>query len=279
MRNNSRSFMFFLMLIAVMLMSAVGSYPVYADEGTPADVSGEETVSEPADEGTPADVSAEESVSEPADEGTPADASGEETVSEPADEGTADVSGEETISQPADEGTADVSGEESVSQPADEGTPADASTTEAAPEPSDVGEQVPAETVAEILEQVPEETDVIVVVDGVIEPMTTVVAAQAIATNDPWWCPGTGAPSNVLTGDCTTGAGSGAYSAFTGTGGLIAWMLTTATSGGTIWIVDTYDSSTELSNITIDGSAWTNSVPTGFLTIQGGWDGNDDSLG
>jgi hypothetical protein len=237
MRKILRSFMVSLMFIAVVLMSAVGSYPVYADDGAPTDVPDGETVSESPDEGTVPDDAAE---------GAPVDTPAEGTVPDDAAEGApVDAPAEGTVPDDAAEGTTDTS------------------TVEAAPETPN-GENQTAEehaAVAEALQLVPEGTEVVVVVDGEIVSLATEAAAEAILTGDPIWCPGI--PS---AGGCT-----GPHSSFAD---LITELATGAFPGpGIIWVEGSYNPLLDNSPIVFNGLTLS-TLANSNLTIQGGWTGD-----
>ncbi|MFZ5822278.1 MAG: right-handed parallel beta-helix repeat-containing protein [Chloroflexota bacterium] len=241
MRYSSRSFMLILAAAIVVLASAVGPSYAYADDGTPPAPSAEETAGGEIAGEAPPETSGDEGA--PAEEQPPA-----EEPATPAEE-----------QPPAEEPAA----------PAEEQSPAE---EPAAP----AGEQPVAEepvTAAEILEQVPEGTELMVVnASGEVEPLATEAAAEIIAAGDPMWCPATTAPGGA---GCT-----GSHPDFAS---LIAELAADAaganlyTGNGTIWVEDSY-AGNDNTQIAFDGLTLTN-ISNANLTVQGGWDGNLDTLG
>jgi hypothetical protein len=140
--------------------------------------------------------------------------------------------------------------------PVDEGQPA--AVVEAQPV---VEETV---SVAEVLDQLPAGTDLVVVNEaGEVQPLATEAAAEIIATGDPMWC-----PSTPAAGGCT-----GSYGNFKD---LIAALELDAASGspvytgaGVIWVEKTYNGNDDF-QIAFDGTKLTQLTD---LTILGGWDG------
>jgi hypothetical protein len=128
----------------------------------------------------------------------------------------------------------------------------------------EVEEAAPVETVEEIMEQIPEGTEIIVVDEqGDVEPLATVEAAEAIITGDPMWCPDGVLPGGV---GCTA-----SFTTFTGASGLLTALAGGSFTGnGVIYVESTYNSALESGDVNIDGSVLTT---LGNLTIQGGWDG------
>ena len=123
-------------------------------------------------------------------------------------------------------------------------------------------------SVGEIIEQIPEGTDLVIVNEaGEIEPLATEVAAEIIVTSDPMWCPAGATPGD---GGCT--------SSFSTFDALIAALEADAISGspvytgsGVIWVEDSYSGNDD-SQIIFDGMQLTN-LNNNSLTIQGGWSG------
>jgi hypothetical protein len=165
---------------------------------------------------------------------------------------------------------------------ADEETPPPLATEEPAEPPAEEPAEVPTPTeeeptVAEVLEELPEGTEVVIVnEDGQAEPLATEQAAEIAAFSDPVWCPNTQSTPTPGSNGCTS-----AYSNMTD---LLTYLTglnagTGPSADGTIWIEDSYDSSVNdaaATNFTLDGNTlttWTNNT----LTIQGGWDGNSGS--
>jgi hypothetical protein len=129
------------------------------------------------------------------------------------------------------------------------------------PEDQPVAEEV----VEPVLETLPENTDLVIVVDQQVVPLASVDASTAIVVGDPIWCPAGVSPTPNANG-CTD-----SYATLED---LIDDIDNSAISepnqDGTIWIMDGADAS--LNDIIIDGSiftTWSNYE----LTLQGGWDG------
>jgi hypothetical protein len=140
-----------------------------------------------------------------------------------------------------------------------EGEEQPASTEE---QPPVVEESAPEETVAEILEQLPEGTEVVVLSEDGIEPLATEEAAQAILEGDPMWCPDGATPGDA---GCTAG--------FTSFQDLIDALTldngATYSGNGVIWVAGSY-SNADNSPIVFDGSVLTS---LGNLAFMGGWSG------
>jgi hypothetical protein len=117
-------------------------------------------------------------------------------------------------------------------------------------------------TLPEVLDQVPEGTDVVVVnEDGQVEPLATEAAAEIIATGDPIWCP---------EGQTPTPGTNGCTPSFTTMADLVTELSTNTYSGnGTIWVESSY-SGNDNSKVTLN-HATLNTLAN--LTIQGGWNG------
>ncbi len=164
--------------------------------------------------------------------------------------------------------------------------PTETPVTETDPTPSapdsvaePTADSIPVEeptSIADLLDQLPEGTTVIVT-DSAGEPLPLVTeeAAQAIVENDPMWC-----PVGVTPG------GAGCSPAFPKFGistigdidtELIKWLETNNPSkAGVIWIDGDYDSGADEasnSNFTLDGLTL-NNMAKYALTIQGGWTGS-----
>jgi hypothetical protein len=131
-----------------------------------------------------------------------------------------------------------------------------------------VGEEVVTEEtdpVSEILEQLPEETDVVVVDEaGEVVPLATEAAAEIIATSDPIWCKEGTNPDSSNAGDCTSGWDT------------VTQLVADLTSGGftgngTIFFTSTYNEN----DVILDGGTL---AGLGSLTLQGGWNGSGNAL-
>jgi hypothetical protein len=142
--------------------------------------------------------------------------------------------------------------------PTEEETPV---VEESAPE-----EPAPAETVAEIIEQLPEGTEIVVLGEDGIEPLATEEAAQAILEGDPMWCPDGATPGDA---GCTSG-----YASFQELIDALTLDNGATYSGdGVIWVAGSY-SNADNSPIIFDGSTLTS---LGNLEFIGGWSGLNDT--
>lgn len=126
-------------------------------------------------------------------------------------------------------------------------------------------ESVEPATVSELLEEIPENTDLVVVAEDQIVPLATNEAATAILQGDPIWCPEGAAPVPSANG-CTD--------SYADLASLIddfdSAVIAEPAANGVIWILAGTDASTF--DIVIDGSVhtqWSNHA----LTLLGGWDG------
>lgn len=127
------------------------------------------------------------------------------------------------------------------------------------------------DTVSEVLEQLPENTEVIVLDEsGAPIPLVTEEAAEIIIAGDPMWCPEGVLPGGV---GCTP-----AFADFDSGTGLFQYLVannTTYTGNGTIYIAYDYNPTTAGDgNVQLDpflqgGGA---DGDLGDIVIQGGWD-------
>ncbi|MBL8051200.1 MAG: hypothetical protein JNM46_08260, partial [Anaerolineales bacterium] len=121
-----------------------------------------------------------------------------------------------------------------------------------------------------ILEQIPENTELIIIdEEGEMIPLATEEAQEAIAFIDPMWCP-VGVKPKANTGGCTAGYPD-LYALIND---IATNVIAEPTKAGVIWIQTGADGSAV--NIVIDGSdpdlgSWS----TFALTLQGGWIGTD----
>ena len=155
--------------------------------------------------------------------------------------------------------------------------------TDSTPEGTDQTSEVMAEQTAvteepvsipEILEQAPENTEIIVVnEEGEVLPLVTEEAAEIIATTDPMWC-----PESVIPGDpdCT-----GSFATFNElidaleADALLDIPLRQYTGDGIIWVQDTYNGA-DNAQIEFDSAALSN-ISGNNLTIRGGWSGGNNT--
>lgn len=159
----------------------------------------------------------------------------------------------------AEQGKPSSPGETTVSAESEVGTlsphPVETTTSGGAQEP----------TLGDVLQELPENTGVIVLDQGEKPlPLVSQEAAQVITQSDPVWCPGdsTQAPTPGANG-CTISYSTVAE--------LVANAGASIAANGTIWITNG-PQSLEPGPITIDGSIYTNWANYS-LTLQGGWTG------
>ena len=153
-------------------------------------------------------------------------------------------------------------------------TPTDEVSTETPPveDPSETQETV-EQTVPEILEQLPAETE-IVVLDENNEPLPLVSneAATVLVTGDPQWCPAGVTPGTDTLGQCTA--------AHTSFNNLITDLQTNSATyygSGTIYVAYDYNAVTagdSSNDIVFDYGM----VGLTDLTVQGGWDFAQDKV-
>lgn len=141
----------------------------------------------------------------------------------------------------------------------------EASQTEPSAEETPAEESV--EQVAELLDQAPEGTELVVInQEGEVEPLATEEAMEIIATSDPMWCPEGATPGDA---SCT-----GSFSDFAS---LIAALAadggSTYYGNGVIWVEDGYNGNDD-NQVEFDGTVL-NSLNN--LTVQGGWSGGNNT--
>lgn len=177
MTGKTRSTLLSFAIITVLLFGALSPTTAYADDGTPPDTPPTEAPVDPTDPAPEATAepagSAPETIAEPT--GAPEEATAEPT--DPAPEATA---------EPAS--TPDVA---SVEAGSEGGAPDEESAT---PPPTEETTPPAEETAAtqdlSILDEVPDNTDVVVLdAEGQSQSLATQEAADAIAEKDPIWCP------------------------------------------------------------------------------------------
>ena len=150
---------------------------------------------------------------------------------------------------------------------ADDATPPPATEEPALPPTAEPVVQEEAPTLPEVLDQLPADTSVVVVVDEQVEPLATQSAANVFVVGDPIWC---------VEGDAPTPGAGNCTDAYPDLISLIddidSGVLVLPDVDGTIWITGGSDIS--LSDISIDG---TNvrfaALSDNSLTLQGGWSG------
>jgi hypothetical protein len=267
MRQHLRKGLFSLSILCVLMYALLFSATVvFADETTPP-ASTEEAASSEADElpDNP-DQSVEDNSQPPAEE--------PEVLPEPDD------SSEETDSEVSGQLPADEIEETPPSSPDEQLPPAEVETVDDLPEGSSEAADEPAPVTNEEVEppdQVPTETQIVVLVDGQVEPLATQEAANALAYGDPIWCPDDVTPGNDPSGDCTDSFGS--FNTVGGVNGLLVADATNkdlhdVTGKGTIYVESGAIADTD--PVVINGNKFTRLQ--GFeLIIQGGWDFGTDT--
>ena len=127
------------------------------------------------------------------------------------------------------------------------------------------------ESVSEILENIPEDTDIAVLdEDGEMLSLASQEAADTLVTGDPVWCPaGISTPTPGSNG-CTDSFGTFAD--------LISELQSGSYSGsGVIWVADSYSGNDD-NQIVIDGASLPN-LQSGELHILGGWNDGTGTAG
>lgn len=124
-----------------------------------------------------------------------------------------------------------------------------------------------------LLGALPEDTTVIVQIDGEIEPLVTQAAQNAVVVGDPIWCPDGVTPDPGLNG-CTS-----SYLTLEDLiDDILAGNISVPNEDGVIWITNVVADGS-VNDIVIDGNdpnlaGWNNYS----LTIQGGWAGTGTSV-
>src|SRR5690606_34889701 len=107
---------------------------------------------------------------------------------------------------------------EEVTETPDEEISEEVSEVEVTEEVSEEETEAGSPSVAEIIESLPEDTDLIVLdEDGEALPLASEAAAEVLGGGDPQWC-----PVGVTPGAASC---SPSFATFTGAGGLIEWLL------------------------------------------------------
>jgi len=238
MSGKTRTSLLSLTIIAVIVFSAFGTTTVYADGDPPPDPPPIEATTSP------------------------------EEGSTEANDGTTKVAAEETSApeEAAPEAATPEVTAEAIS------TPEKSSTEEVMPPPTAeaapvVEEATPAPE-ASVLDQVPENTTVVVLdANGEAQPLATEAAAEAVATSDPIWCAETALVHTPGATGCT-----GSFSSFTDLLGFLSDPANQATysGAGTIYVEQgSYQGGESI----IDFNAYSlTNISNASLTITGGWD-------
>ena len=238
-----------LAIIIVLVFSAVSPKNAYADNRKPPKATANQVKEEKKHkDGNEADSKEKAQDSQPDAEVTP---SAEDTAtSEPAQD-----------TQPAVEVTA----------PSEE-----AATAESVPESQPAAEAAPAEGEPAVpdLSALPENTEVTVLdANGNAQPLATQVAAEAIATSDPVWCPGTQSPTPGQNG-CTQ-----SFSSFDA---LLTFISgNSAIQGaGTIYVQQgAYQGSDPNNVVDFNSSSYNlNNIRNADLRITGGWNTSNNTI-
>ena len=256
-----------LLAIILLLLQMMNPIPVYADGETPPDTPATEETSPPDDSSDTTEENSEEDVSSSDDSGVSEESATEITT--PLEDGEEPAAEDVTQSE---------EGQETETPSAEEtNLPEEPAETEVAPELEEPAPEVESESepeadlsVADVLEQAPEGTEIVVVNgEGEIESLATEEAAELVAEADPIWCPDGVAPE-ANAGGCSD--------SFTSMTDMINWLVTNdPNQAGTIWIEDGYDSASEgVAGFTLNGGSF-NNLDNNALTVQGGWDGNSGS--
>lgn len=252
MTNRVRAFFLSLTIVSMLLVSAFGTAGVaYADDGAP-----------PETTETSAASGEEESTPEVAEEPDASDGSEETATPEVTEETATPEAGEAT---PEPEATAAPEVVEETAQPEE------SAATEEAAEPAEEPAAAPEEP---ILEQLPENTTVTVLnEEGEPQPLATQESADAIeSAYDPIWCP---------EGQSPTPGANGCTESFSSFDELLSYLEANQDNAsyqqaGTIYIQQGQylggESSVNFNNYELNNTKNFN------LTLQGGWDTNDNSV-
>ena len=123
------------------------------------------------------------------------------------------------------------------------------------------------ETVPEILEQLPAETEILILdPNGEPLPMATTEAAEVLVAGDPMWCPDGVTPGTDTLGQCTA-----PHTSFTDLINDLETNTGTYFGAGTIYVAYDYDAAVagdNIGNVVFDY----NNVALTDLVVQGGWD-------
>ncbi len=126
-----------------------------------------------------------------------------------------------------------------------------------------------ANTVPEVLEQVPEGTELVIVNDeGEAEPLASLEAAEILVEGDPVWCP---------EGQVPTPGANGCTASHAGFDDLIVDLTGGTYSGdGVIWVESSYDANEDNAAIVFDGTSG-NLANLSNVSVLGGWNGTSGS--
>ena len=268
MKNTPHKFLSLLVMLTL-LFSSFGAINVYADDATPVPEATEEAVVEEGSPEVPPESQAtEEAAANPTEETGETEPDPTEAAGEESDEGTPEAT--EEAAEPTEEPTGEATGEateEATGEPTEEADP----TEEPKAEPTPMLPDEDLDTLPEILENVPEGTEIVVLdEDGNAASLASEEAAETLVEGDPIWCPSGSVPGDP---QCTP--------SFTSFSALIAELSSGGYSGvGTIWVAENYDPNQDPHQIRFDAdpiyNAQTNPDPLnnlGDLIIQGGWNG------
>ena len=255
MSGKTRTTFLSLAVIMVMVFSAINPKHAYADDDTPPPPTATEVT-----DGASGESDQQQATSVPDAGGTSetpvaVDATPIPPEQDPsATEATPDA-GEVTSSDVAQDPSA--TGETPVAVEAAQ----DASVQD--PQPTE--EQAAPASDASILSAIPENTEVTVLdANGVSQPLATQAAADAIATSDPIWCPGTQAPTPGQNG-CTQ--------SFTSFDGLLTFLAGNSAyqGAGTIYVEQGAYQGNDPGNVIDFNNYNLTNISNADLTVQGGW--------
>jgi hypothetical protein len=245
-----------LAVIMVMVFSAINPKHAYADDDNPPAPTAE--VTQEAADGGGTDPQPAEAAQDPAaTEEVPAtvEATSTEVAQDPAaTEETAEAV-DATPAAPAEDPAA------TETAPVVEETPA----AELAQDVQPTEEEAPTSD-ASILSEVPENTEVAVVdANGEPQPLATQAAADAIATSDPIWCPGSQAP--------TPGA-NGCTQSFSSFSDLLTFLSGNSTiqGPGTIYVQQGAYQGDDPNNVIDFNAHDLSNIKNSDLAVIGGWD-------
>ena len=248
-----KAFFLSLTIVAMLMFSAFGTIPVYADDGTTTASTEVSAPSASTEESAPP-AAEDSSTAQPEASAVATDATAQPEESPVATEATA---------QPEETAVAT----EATAQPEETAVATEAT---AQPEATAAPEVSPAPT----LEQLPDNTTVTVVnSDGEAQPLATQESADAIASAyDPIWCPEGQSPTPSANG-CTS-----SFSSFTA---LLTYLQANESDpnyqqAGTIYIQNGQYLGGE-SSIVINPTPSATSLNNYNLTLQGGWNTVDNT--
>lgn len=250
MSGRIRAFFISLSILALLLFSAFGTIPVYADDGTATGTTDTNTTTPTEQEVTPTAAPTDPGITTPSNPGT--------VVATPTDQAVVTTTTDQTTSDPAPS-TDPVTASDGQQPPA----PIDGTTTTADPQPEAAA--VP------LLEQLPDNTTVTVVdAAGDPQPLASQSSANAVLLSDPIWCPAGQSPTPGANG-CT-----GSFTNFTDLLNYLHDNQADYQGDGTIFVQQgAYtgpETTINFNNFDVPNLQQHN------LTITGGWNTSDNSV-